>query len=239
MKKIPLKAKIIKYVCEQGIVSVEDLADQFRSESSMGSFRVMMYQIGFTRIKFENVKYGVWCIQDPKLLDVLKKYYPELPHFQIRDASMYRIPHSLGLNYIRRTYERMKQLSIIEWWSEEYIRALPYEERQEISLRWCPDAVFWRLKNGNAKQKIFVEYERTYKNIKRYALIFRSYEKRKDVGRKSVLYICEDEKIMRRLVRTYRKLLDGGKLRKEELFQFTTLSDFNKIKIKSRKERKG
>ena len=234
MKKIPLKARIIRYVCEQGIVSVEDLAAQFKSESSMDSFRVMMYQIGFTRMKYENAKYGVWCVQDPKLLDCLKKYYPELPRFQIRDASLYRVAHSLGLNYIRRTYERMKQLNITDWWTEEYIRALPCEQRKEISLRWCPDAVFWR----NTKQKIFLEYERTYKNIKRYALIFRAYEKRNDIGRKSVLYICEDEIIMRRLVRVYQKLLAGGKLRREDLFQFTTLASFNKIKINSRKERK-
>lgn len=233
MNRIPLRAKVIRYVCEQGLVSVEDVHSHFQGQRSIDTFRVMMYQIGLTRLKYNKAKHGVWCVQEPRLLDCVHRYFPELPRFLIREKSYYQIAHCLGLNLIRRNYEQTDKLKIVDWWSEELIRALPAKRRQDIDLRWCPDAVFWRLRKGKVAQKVFIEYERTYKNIRRYSMILGAYEKRKDIAPKSVLYICENEKVLKPLVRAYQKLLERGQLRKDDLFQFTTIKDINNIRIHS------
>ncbi len=149
------------------------------------------------------------------------------------------IEHSLNMNHIQFIFTQTNKIKIIQWWSEEYIRAMPEEQRGWIIQKKVPDAIFWRLRKDGTKQKIFLECERSLKNKNRYEDIFQFYAKRHDVQKKNVIYICKDEFIRDKLNVIEKELAKSGKIESAgRYFQFITLSDFYK-EMEINKPKKG
>jgi hypothetical protein len=189
----------------------------------------MMDEIGLARMKFGKVKYGVRYIDNQDLYNLLRSYFPEFPLMRVRKLNLSLIEHSLAINKIRAVFTQTARIQIMNWWSEEYIRALPEERREGIPYRKNPDAIFWRKRKDGTQQKIFLEYERSLKNKNRYESIFQFYAAREDTKNKNVFYICEDEFIREKLKAIEKEFADKEKIKSTgRYFQFITLKDFNR-----------
>lgn len=227
MRAIPQKIHILKFIGEQGIVTVSDVARHLFQSDKSDVVRITMHQLGVTHRQYPGIQNGVWYIDKPQLYELLRSYFPNLPRFYVRPVFHDQIPHYLELNRIRTTFERSSKFIIDQWWSEQYIRSLPPEERSYFSNTKIPDAIFWRKRQDGSLQKYFLEFERSSKAKDRYETIFCSYAKREDARKRNVIYICLTPLIRERLVNIETKLARAGKLERAGVcFQFITLEGF-------------
>ncbi len=224
---VPQKIKILRFVAEQGVATVEDIQKSLPGNLSLNSIRVTLYHLGLAHTKFGHIPHGVWYVDNQKLLHQLKTYFPSLPDMQVRKVHLYLIPHTLGMNSIRIILENTPEINIVEWWSERHLQALQNGRRMGFSLHRMPDALFWRKRSDGTRQMFFVEYERTLKSPSRYRDLFQFYANRDDVLKRNVLYICENDILRSELEKIERSLVSAGKLESAGLyFQFITLEDF-------------
>jgi len=227
MRAIPQKIYILKFIGEQGIVTVSDVARHLFQSEKADIVRITMHQLGIAHRQYPGIQNGVWYIDNPKLYELLKFYFPNLPRFSVRPVFHDQIPHYLGLNRIRTTFERSSKFIIEQWWSEQYIRSLPIEERVSFSNSKIPDAIFWRKKQDGSLQKYFLEYERSPKSKERYEIILPSYANREDTRNRNVIYICQTTFIKDKLSNIEARLARIGKLQRAGVcFQFITLDGF-------------
>lgn len=226
MAFIPQKISILKFIAEQGVATVDDISRSLFKNDKSSTVRVTLHQLDVRHTKYGDVKHGVWYIDKPRLFDLLRTYFPDFPAFDVRPILLHLVPHSLEMNRIRTTLEKTSQITITQWWSENFIRAsLPNGEN--IANKRIPDAIFWRRRADHTSQKLFLEYERTLKNKDRYEEIFRCYANREDVKNKNVIYICENDFVKEELEQVEAKLAKAGKLDGAGLFfQFVTLASF-------------
>lgn len=239
MGRIPKKIKILKFIVEQGVATLDDITDHLGSQNHTNSIRVSLYQLGISHIKYGEIPHGVWCACNPSPAKLLKTYFKDLPEIYIRKIHPHYIPHSLGLNRIRIILSQIDYFKIDTWWSENYIRSLSPRMRFGISLARIPDAIFWRLRGDGSRQKFFLEYERTLKSKSRYVNIFQYYANRKDVLNKNVLYICGTETILEELKKIEEFLVKSGKLEACGLyFQFITFDSLCQQYISQTKKQK-
>lgn len=234
MALIPQKIRILKFIAEQGVVTVDDINRALFDNNKSATIRVTLHQLEIGHAKFGHIKHGVWYIDKPELFDLLKTYFPNIPALEVKPLLLYQVPHNLEINRIRIALEKTSNIAIDQWLSEKFIRALPSPIGGRIANTKIPDAIFWRRRTDGTRQKFFLEYERTLKNKDRYEEIFRSYSQRHDVGNKNVIYICENEFIREELTQVEEKLAIAGKLSEVGLyFQFVTLESFYKTYSKN------
>ena len=223
------RIKILKFVAEQGVVTLDDVARHLRKPNQNPVIRTALHDCGLAHTKYGEIKHGLWYIQNPKLFNEIKRYYfPYIPSFYVRKLHLHLVDHALELNRIRTTLEQTNRIMLDQWWSEGYIRALPASLGSD-GVAKIPDAIFYRRRTDGSKQIFFLEYERTLKNKERYRDIFRFYAKRKDVKNKNVIYLRQDEFIKEQLEEVEARFaktseLDGAGL----YFQFIALDDFYK-----------
>ncbi len=223
MKDIPKKIRILRFVIEQGVVTLDDIRCFLGNQDRKDSIRVTLYKLGASHVKYGKISHGVWYINNAGSLELIKTYYPDLTQIVIRKVYLHHIPHALGINRIRIILCQNLKVDIDTWWSENYIRSLSPRQRFGISFTKIPDAIFWRLRSDGSRQKFFLEYERTLKSKSRYTEIFQYYANRKDVTKRNVLYICADEIIKDELEKIEKFLVKSAKLESAGLyFQFIT-----------------
>ena len=228
MRAIPQKIMILKFIGEQGIVTVSDVTRHLFEDEKFSCVRVIMHQLGIAHMKFREIPNGVWFIDNPELYKQLSLYFPDFLRFEVRSVVMHHIDHDLELNRIRTSFTRTHLITIDQWWSEKYIRALPIYLRRDFRIKF-PDAIFWRKRHDGTSQKYFLEYERTMKSKERYENIFRSYVTNKEVKDRNVIYICADIHIKEELHNIEQNLVKSGRLGQGgEYFQFITLEGFYK-----------
>lgn len=227
--KVPQKIKILRFIAEQGIVTVNDVQRFLGNRCSLNSMRVALYKLGLGRMQFPNVRHGVWYIKNQEQLDLLKIYYWDFPDISLKEVYLHQVPHALGMNQIRIALEQTDEIDIVEWWSESYIRALHPGMRHGFGTQRYPDAIFWRKRKDGTRQKYFVEYERSLKNRARYMRIFEFYANHEEVMNKNVIYICGNEVIVKELMKTEQMLVKSGKIEAVgHCFQFMTFDNFCK-----------
>ncbi|MBU1862479.1 MAG: hypothetical protein KKH94_02305 [Candidatus Omnitrophica bacterium] len=241
IRNVPKKIKILKFVVEQGIVSVDDVKRKFDIPDKSDVARKTMSELKISHVKYGSIKNGVWYVDRQELLNRLQSYYMKMPDFQPRKIRLHEVPHALQMNHIRLMLEKSKEANVVAWQSEAYIRALPPYQRNGFGVKKMPDAIFFRGSNdGGAAKKYFLEYERTLKNKERYTDIWGHYMKRIDVTRKSVLYICENALCKARLLQMMQSIQEreekkGGEFR-SEIFRFETIDEFNQAFQKKGRE---
>jgi len=224
---VPQKIQILKFVGEQGIVSVGDISRHLFRSDKFRIVRSTLYDLGVAHIRYRNVYGGLWYIDNPKLFELLGTYYPKLPAFEVTPIYDHYILHYLELNRIRSVFEHSRQIIIDEWWSEHYMRALPPALRVKVSNPKIPDAVFWRKKPDGTRQQFFLEYERSLKNKERYEEIFSIYARHPDIQNNNVIYLCDTPDIREELLAIEQRMARTGKFDKAGLcFQFFTLENF-------------
>jgi hypothetical protein len=237
MDAIPQKIKILKFVGEQGIVTLSDVARHLSKPDKFDSIRMTMHQLGISHMKYRKESHGIWFIENLKLYELLASYYPGYPVLDVEPVFDNHIPHYLELNNIRIALEQTNQIAIDEWWSERYIRALPESLKGGFSGANCPDAIFWRKLPDGSREKYFLEYERNLKNRDRYIDIFGAYSKRQDVYNRNVIYLCHTHKIRRNLITIEHNLAQTGHIEAEGMhFQFVELESFYQSHRSNNKE---
>lgn len=230
MSVVPQKIRILKFIAEQGVVSIDDINRALFTNDKSSIIRVTLHNLKIGHTKYGKIKHGVWYINKPESYDLLRTYFTNIPAFEVKAFHLYQVPHNLEINQIRIAFQKSSQITIDQWWSERFVRALPSPIGGKIAHTNIPDAIFWRRRTDGTLQKYFLEYERTLKNKDRYVEIFSSYAEREDVGNKNVIYICENDFIRDELKGVEEKLAKAGKLSGTGLyFQFITLNDFYKI----------
>ena len=143
MRAIPPKIYILKFVGEQGIVSVDDVTRHLFQPDKFRAVRIALHKLGVSHVKYTGVKHGVWFIDKPQLFDLLNFYFPELPLLEPHTVPVVQFPHYLELNRIRTILQKSSQITIDEWWSENYIRSLAPSIRTKICNPQIPDAIFF------------------------------------------------------------------------------------------------
>ena len=187
------KIQILKFVAEQGIVSIEDINRHFYPDrDNSKAIRVTLYDMGVGHLRYYSpeVKNGVWYIKDIKHYQHLDFYDANFSYFKVQKPLVHLIPHYLELNHIRTVIEQDSAMVIQQWLSEPVLRALPPSLRQYYCSAKIPDAIFYKKNDDDSLKKFFLEYERSLKSPERYVDIFRSYGKREDVQDQNVIYIC-------------------------------------------------
>ena len=200
-KGIPQKIQILRFIAEQGIVSVKDVNDYFFTQDKTKLILSTLYQLGLNRMWYFNVSGGLWQISDPKLYRLLKAYYPDLAGMKVGHVSFHLAPHYLELNRVRTVIEKSDKVELVKWLSERMLRALPAEERAELCPSRVPDAVFWVVTKDGGQKKFFLECERHLNSTpQRYREVFESYFWRQDARDNNVIFLCGNERIQRRLI---------------------------------------
>lgn len=238
MHTIPNKIKVLRFVADQGVVTVWDVMEYLKLRVDANTVRITMFRLGITQMRYGGHKHGIWFITDKRLFDKLRIYYPELPKYKVRGVSLLtKVPHSLELNKLRIVLEQTDKLDIAEWWSEEYIRSLPEQKKDGLTAHKVPDAIFWRRRKDGSWQKFYFEYERSIKSGKRYERILQFYAKRNDVQNRNVIYVCEFETIKEKLIKVENELVKGGRLNSTgQYFNYILKSDFMNTYGNVRKE---
>ncbi len=237
MRAIPQKILILKFIGEQGIVSVADVARHLLKPEKFEVVRITMHQLGISHMKYRHIEHGVWFIEKQKLYDLLASYIPGFPIIETPTVADHHIPHYLELNRIRTTLEQTRQITLDEWWSEHYIKALPKSFKEGFNSNNLPDAIFWRKLADGSRQKFFLEYERSIKSKERYGDIFRNYIKRTDVQNHNVIYLCHTPTIRQHLIFVERALVKTGELGAADVhFQFVDLQSFYQSHHSSKQE---
>ena len=239
MHTIPNKIRILRFVADQGVVTIWDVMENLKMWVDPNTVRITMFRMGITQMKYGGIKHGIWFITDKRLFEKLRIYYPDLPKYKVRGVSLLtKVPHSLELNKLRTVLEHTDKLDVAEWWSEEYIRALPDQKKDGLTAHKVPDAMFWRRRKDGSWQKYYFEYERSMKSPARYERILQFYAKRQDVKNRNVIYVCEYESIRDKLIRVEHSLVKGGRLNLAgEYFNYILKSDFMKTYGNARKEK--
>ena len=237
-KPIPHKFQILGFIAQQGVVTIEDINRHFYPDrDNSKAIRVTLYEMGVAHLRYysPNVKTGVWYIDKQQLYDLVGIWFPELCYFKVRSLLVHLIPHSLELNRIRTVLEHYSGFTIIQWYSESFIRSLPdCDLRDDYSVPKVPDAIFWHKREDGTERKFFLEYERTLKSTERYVEIFRGYTKREDVQKGSIIYICQTPEIRKKLIYIAERKAPGGG---DHYFQFvSTQRLYEKYPIKTVKE---
>ncbi len=230
MRFVPIKFKILRYVADQGVVTVWDVMDYFGQWSDVNSAMIALFRAGVTQQRYGGIRFGIWFIADKVLFERLRFYYPDIPRFKVRGEKLLsKVPHSLEINKLRTILEKVDKINVVDWWSEEYIRSLPVHKKDGITAHKVPDAIFWRQRKDGSRQKYFLEYERSLKAPGRYGKIFQFYAKRKDVKDRNVVYICETEQIRDKLLKIEHDLVKSGRLiAVGQYFNFILKEDFIK-----------
>jgi len=224
---IPQKIQILRYIGEQGIVSVDDIACHLSFPDKAQSIRRTLYKMGVSQVKYPGIKHGVWFIDKLGLFDLLNIYYPDFPQFEIKSIPVPQFLHYLEINRIRAAIEKSPEIIVDEWWSENLICAYNSSSFLDLSNSNIPDAVFWRKRQDGSRQQFFLEYERTLKNRDRYEDIFCTYAKQEGVQDRNVIYICQTPYIRKTLLNIETRLAQTSKLAGAGLyFQFVTLEGF-------------
>jgi len=240
-KPLPYKIQILKFIAEQGTVSIEDINRHFYPDrDNSRAIRVTLYDMGVGHLRYysSDVKNGVWYIKDPKHFQYLDFYNPEFSYFKVKKPLVHLIPHYLEMNHIRTVIEQDPGLIIEQWLSETWLRSLPVNLRQYYCSAKIPDAIFWTKRQDGGYKKFFLEYERNLKSPERYVEIFRAYGKRQDVKDRNVIYFCASgiakklEAIEGRQARI--GMLDGSGY----YFQFIDLENFYRSHREKRAEKK-
>ena len=227
--RAPQKIQILKFIGEQGIASISDIAEFLSQPDKSESIRRTLYKLGVGQIRYPGIKHGIWYINKPELYKLLNCYYPSLPLYEIRPVPAPQYQHYLEINRIRTAIQKSAQITIDEWWSEHYIRAVTPVWRNRAGNSVIPDAIFWRKRPDGTRQQFFLEYERSIKNKERYEDILCSYAKREGVQNRNVLYICQTPTIRKELLSVEERLAQVGKLEGIDIFfQFVTLESFYK-----------
>ena len=81
-RRIPQKIQILNFIAEQGIVSAEDVNRYFFSEDKINVIISTLYQFGLARMVYGPIQGGLWQINDSKLYQLLKTYYPNLSRYK-------------------------------------------------------------------------------------------------------------------------------------------------------------
>ena len=229
MRAIPQKIHILKFIGEQGVVTISDITRHFSCPDKYSYIRIALYKLGLAHVKYLDIHNGIWFIDNPDLYDLLRSYYPDFPQLEARLVGLGRVPHCLELNHIRTTLTHTHRITIDNWWSERCLWSLPLSKREEFCGDKIPDAIFWHKRRDGSRQKYFLEYERTLKSKDRYDEIFRTYARRRDVNNRNVIYICQTLKIKRQLENIEERLVRSGRLSDiGQYFQFVTLESFYK-----------
>lgn len=226
-RRIPQKIQILKFVAEQAIVSAQDINRYFFKEDKTNVIVSTLYQLGVAHMIYGLVQGGLWYINDPKLYQLLKTYFPEMFGFKVRSISAPQISHYLELNRIRLALEKSNKINIIHWMSQREILSIPPDQRSSFCPAKIPDAIFWSMSKKNIQNKYFLICERYINSTpERYREIFRSYCEREDVENRNVVYLCGSEFVRRRLLAIEERM--GSYLEPGENFQFVLLEDFYK-----------
>lgn len=227
MSFLPKRIQMLKFVAEQGVVSVDDVRDYFGYLKKSDTPRVVLNQYGLGKAKFGGLRHGIRFINSVDHLNLLHSYFPSMPQFEVMPIQWHLVPHSLGINRIRVLLEKSSDIKICEWLSENYLRALPTFMRDSIPLSRLPDAIFYIEKSEGKKSKYFLEYERSLKNKQRYIELFQYDSSRDDVKNKNVIYICKNNQIVNYLKRTEKECVRLGKMDAYgKYFQFLSFDQF-------------
>ncbi|MBU0468988.1 MAG: hypothetical protein KJ736_08010, partial [Candidatus Omnitrophica bacterium] len=65
-----MKFQILRFVAEQGIVTVDNIKNKFNCKKE--SVRVIMSQLGISHYKYGDIQHGLWFIGDQKLFGLLR-----------------------------------------------------------------------------------------------------------------------------------------------------------------------
>jgi len=221
MRAIPQKIHILKFIGEQEIVTVSDVARHLFQSEKAETVRITMHQLGVAHRPYPGIQNGIWFIDKPELFELLKSYFPDYPRFSVRPVFHDLVQHYLGINSIRTTFERSPRFQIEQWWSEQYIRSLSPEERFSFSNSKIPDAIFAKRKKDGNLQKYYLEFERSEKSKPRYIDILRQYAKMPDISKGSIIYICLTDIIRKKIKRIVKEEFGRGVINHlEEIFQF-------------------
>lgn len=229
MRFVSQRIKIIKYAAEQGVFTLDNLAEYLKKENISSSLRIALYDSGLCHVKYPNIQHGIWFLRNQDILNQIKPFYlPSIPSFYIRPLKMHLVDHALELNKIRNVIEQTNQIKVDEWWSENLIRALlPGLGGLKIAYDKLPDAIFWRRRTDGSRQMFFLEYERTFKNKERYKEIFKFYANHHLVKNKNVIYLCQDAPLKQKLEDLEEYFIKAGIIKNQSnIFQFITLQDF-------------
>ncbi len=227
MRAIPQKIQILRFIGEQGIVCLDDIARHISFQGKSETLRRLLYKFGVKQVQYPGVKHGVWFIAKPELYDLINCHFPDLPALQLSNIPAPQFLHYLEINRIRVTLENSPKITVDEWWSENHIRALEQSHFLDTDDSNVPDAIFWRKRQDGNRKMFFLEYERTLKNRERYEGIFCSYAKREGVDKRNVIYICQTLYIWKVLINIEARLVKAGKLSGTgSFFQFVTLEGF-------------
>jgi len=239
----PLKIQILGFIAQQGIVSLEDINRHFYPDrDNTKAIRVTLYDMGVSHLRYYSpgIKNGVWYIGKQDLYNYLGTWYEEIFYMRVREPLVHLIPHYLELNRIRTAFERDSDWDVDQWLSESLLRAMPVYVREEYCSFKIPDAIFWHKRLDGTRKKFFLEFERSFKNTKRYVEIFRSYSKREDVQDGNVIYICHTPQIRNKLISTMKKESRSGILDcTSDYFQFLSLEKFYQWCAEAKTKRKS
>ena len=83
MRAVPQKIKILKFIWEQGVVSVDDIARHLSFSQKPESIRRALYKLGISQLKYSGVKHGLWRVDKPVQFALLNTYFPELSSFEL------------------------------------------------------------------------------------------------------------------------------------------------------------
>ena len=227
-KPHPLKIQMLRFIAEQGIVSLEDINRHFYPDrNNSKAIRVTLYDMGVSHLRYYSpeVKNGVWYIGKQDLYNYLGTWYEDFFYMRTRTPLVHLIPHYLELNHIRTVLERDSGFNIDKWLSDSLLRFMPVYVREEYCSAKIPDAIFFRTRKDGSQKKFFLEYERSLKNTERYKEIFKTYIECEDITEKSVLYICHTPRIRSKLeaIHEHQTRYSYGE---SDYFQFLNLEAF-------------
>ena len=166
-KPLHYKYQILKFIAEQGIVSIEDINRHFNPDrDNTRAIRVTLYDMGVGHLRYysSDVKNGVWYIKDIKHYQFLDYYDANFSYFRVQKPLVHLIPHYLELNHIRTVIEQDSGLDIQYWLSEPILRSMPPSLRQYYCSTKIPDTIFYTKNDDGSIKKFFLEYERNLKS---------------------------------------------------------------------------
>ena len=111
MAFIPQKIRILKFIAEQGIVTVDDINRGLFKNDKSSSIRVTLHKLDIGHAKFGHIKHGVWYIDKPELFDLLRTYFPHIPALEA-PVLAHTLFHSLCIqnNCSKHTYLSVSDL---------------------------------------------------------------------------------------------------------------------------------
>ncbi|MCP4653471.1 MAG: hypothetical protein GY858_08865 [Candidatus Omnitrophica bacterium] len=195
MNKIQRRIQILRFIGEQGAVTVEQISRRFGNKES--AVRTLFGKLNLEQVRVGAIRYGLWRVGNQDILDEVNSYYPDRLPLLVRAFVLPELLHSLRVTDIRILLEKSKEIKVTNWVSESALRSMPAQIR-EIPYAKIPDAIF-EVEFGKGIRRFYLEYERTFKNLAKYKRIFDYYDCRNDIGAKQIIYVTEDCKVKNRL----------------------------------------